>query len=96
MALAVAGRGTVDLAVGPLLAFINVSIFKLNMLGIVTGPFGVFFVALGLGGLYQLLFAAIVIWVRVQPIIAAPSGFLAQAGINLVILQRPGGPRRTS
>ena len=91
MALAVAGRGTVDLAVGPLLAFINVSIVKLNMLGIVTGPFGVFFVALGLGVLYQLLFAAIVIWVRVQPIIVALSGFLALSGINLVILQRPGG-----
>jgi ribose transport system permease protein len=91
MSLAVAGRGTVDLAVGPLLAFINVSIVKLNMLGIVTGPFGVFFVALGLGVLYQLFFAVIVIWVRVQPIIVALSGFLALTGINLVILPRPGG-----
>lgn len=91
MALAVAGRGTVDLAVGPLLAFINVSIVKLNMLGVVTGPFGVFFVALGLGVLYQLLFALVVIWVRVQPIIVALSGFLALSGINLVILPRPGG-----
>ena len=91
MALAVAGRGTVDLAVGPLMAFINVSIVKLNMLGVVTGPFGVFFVALGIGVLYQLLFASIVIWVRVQPIIVALSGFLALTGINLVILPRPGG-----
>jgi len=91
MALAVAGRGTVDLAVGPLLAFINVSIVKLNMLGIVTGPFGGFFVALGIGILYQLAFALIIIWVRVQPIIVALSGFLALSGINLVILPRPGG-----
>lgn len=91
MALAVAGRGTVDLAVGPLLAFINVSIVKLNMLEIVTGPFGGFLVALGIGVLYQLLFALIIIWVRVQPIIVALSGFLALSGINLVILQRPGG-----
>lgn len=91
MAIAVAGRGTVDLAVGPLLAFINVSIVKLNMIGAVTGPFGVFFVALGIGVLYQLLFASIVIWVRVQPIIVALSGFLALTGINLVILPRPGG-----
>ena len=91
MALAVAGRGTVDLAVGPLLAFINVSIVKLNMLGVVTGPFGVFIVALGLGVIYQLIFASIVIWVRVQPIIVALSGFLALTGINLVILPRPGG-----
>lgn len=91
MALAVSGRGTVDLAVGPLLAFINVSVVKLTMLGVISGPFGTFFVALGLGVLYQLLFALIVIWVRVQPIIVALSGFLALSGINLVILQRPGG-----
>ncbi|MCG8355014.1 MAG: ABC transporter permease [Kiloniellales bacterium] len=91
MALAVAGRGTVDLAVGPLLAFINVAIVKLNMLDLVTGPFGVFIVALGLGVLYQLFFAVVVIWVRVQPIIVALSGFLALSGINLVILPRPGG-----
>ncbi|RVA74094.1 hypothetical protein EN925_36990, partial [Mesorhizobium sp. M7A.F.Ca.US.006.04.2.1] len=91
MALAVAGRGTVDLAVGPLLAFINVTIVKLNGLGIVTGPFGVFLVALGIGVLYQLFFALIIIFVRVQPIIVALSGFLALTGINLVILPRPGG-----
>lgn len=91
MALAVAGRGTVDLAVGPLLAFINVSIVKLNGLDIVTSPIGVFLLALGIGVLYQLLFALIIIWVRVQPIIVALSGFLALSGINLVILPRPGG-----
>ncbi|WP_119389046.1 ABC transporter permease [Taklimakanibacter lacteus] len=91
MALAVAGRGTVDLAVGPLLAFINVSVVKLNGLGVVTSPLGVFIVALGIGVLYQLLFALIIIVVRVQPIIVALSGFLALTGINLVILPRPGG-----
>lgn len=91
MALAVTGRGTIDLAVGPLLAFINVSIVKLNMLGVVTGPFGGFLVALGIGVLYQILFALVIIWVRVQPIIVALSGFLALSGINLVILPRPGG-----
>lgn len=91
MALAVAGRGTVDLAVGPLLAFINVSVVKLNGLGVVTSPLGVFILALGIGVLYQLFFALIIIVVRVQPIIVALSGFLALTGINLVILPRPGG-----
>ena len=91
MALAVAGRGTVDLAMGPLVAFINVSVVKLTMLGVISGPFGTFLVALGLGVIYQLAFALIVIWVRVQPIIVALSGFLALTGINLVILPRPGG-----
>ena len=91
MALAVAGRGTVDLAVGPLVAFINVVVVKLNVLGLVTGPFGVFLVALGIGVLYQIAFAMLILFVRVQPIIVALSGFLALSGINLVILPRPGG-----
>ena len=91
MSLAVAGRGTVDLAVGPLVAFINVSVVTLNGLGLVTGPIGVCVVALGIGVLYQLLFALLILFVRVQPIIVALSGFLALSGINLVIMPRPGG-----
>lgn len=91
MVLAVAGRGTVDLAVGPLLAFINVVVVKLSTDGHLASPIATFIVAIGLGMLYQLLFALIIIIVRVQPIIVALSGFLALTGINLVILPRPGG-----
>jgi ribose transport system permease protein len=91
MAVALAGRGTVDLAVGPLLAFINVSIVSLNGLGLVTSPLGVFVVAIAIGVIYQILFALVIIVVRVQPIIVALSGFLALSGINRVILPRPGG-----
>jgi len=91
MALAVTGRGTVDLAVGPLLAFINVVVVKLSTAGHLSSPIATFLVAIGLGMLYQLFFALIVIYVRVQPIIVALSGFLALTGINLVILSRPGG-----
>ena len=91
MALAVAGRGTVDLAVGPLVAFINVTIVKLNGLDMVTSPLGVFLLALGIGVVYQVVFALLILFVRVQPIIVALSGFLSLSGINLVILPRPGG-----
>ena len=91
MSVALAGRGTVDLAVGPLLAFINVSIVSLNGVGLVTSPLGVFIVAIGIGVIYQILFALVIIVVRVQPIIVALSGFLALSGINRVILPRPGG-----
>ena len=91
MVLAVAGRGTIDLAVGPLLAFINVVVVKLSTSGILISPIATFIVALGLGMLYQLVFALVVIYVRVQPIIVSLSGFLALTGINLVILKRPGG-----
>jgi len=91
MVLAVAGRGTIDLAVGPLLAFINVVVVKLATAGYLTSAIATFIVALGLGMLYQLFFALVVIYVRVQPIIVALAGFLALTGINLVILPRPGG-----
>jgi ribose transport system permease protein len=91
MSVALAGRGTVDLAVGPLLAFINVSIVSLNGLGLITSPLGVFVVAIGIGVIYQILFALVIIVVRVQPIIVALSGFLALSGINRVIMPRPGG-----
>ena len=91
MSVAIAGRGTVDLAVGPLLAFINVIIVSLNELDLVTSPLGVFALALGIGIAYQVLFALVIIVVRVQPIIVALSGFLALSGINRVIMQRPGG-----
>lgn len=91
MSVALAGRGTVDLAVGPLLAFINVSIVSLNGLGLVTSPLGIFVVAIGIGVIYQIMFALVIIIVRVQPIIVALSGFLALSGINRVIMPRPGG-----
>jgi len=91
MSVAIAGRGTVDLAVGPLLAFINVVIVSLNELDLVTSPLGVFVLALAIGIAYQVLFALVIIIVRVQPIIVALSGFLALSGINRVIMKRPGG-----
>ena len=91
MVLAVSGRGTVDLAVGPLLAFINVVVVKLSTNGILTSPIATFIVAIGLGMIYQFVFALIIIFIRVQPIIVALSGFLALTGINLIILPRPGG-----
>jgi ribose transport system permease protein len=91
MSVAIAGRGTVDLAVGPLLAFINVTVVQLNDAQLVTAPIPVFVLALGIGLLYQFLFAIVIIYIRVQPIIVALSGFLALSGINLVILPRPGG-----
>jgi ribose transport system permease protein len=91
MAAAVAGRATVDLSIGPLIGFINVTLIQLNGLHIVTSPIAVFAYALFAGVAYQFAFALIVIYVRVQPIIVSLSGYLALSGLNLVILPRPGG-----
>lgn len=91
MATAFAGRATVDLSIGPLIGFINVTLIQLCGAEIVTSPIAVFAYALAAGVAYQLLFGLIVVYVRVQPIIVSLSGFLALSGINLVILPRPGG-----
>lgn len=91
MASVIAGRGTVDLSIGPLIGFINVTMVQLVTNGYFTNPFAFFGLAFLLGASYQLLFALIVVYVRVQPIIVSLSGFLALSGINLVILPRPGG-----
>jgi ribose transport system permease protein len=91
MATVMAGRGTVDLAVGPLIGFVNVTLIQLVGAGYLESPLATFAYVLAVGMAYQLLMALIIIFVRVQPIIVSLSGYLALTGINLVILPRPGG-----
>lgn len=91
MASVMSGRGTVDLSIGPLIGFINVTLIQLHGAGILTNPIAIFAYAILIGALYQFLFSLIVIYVRVQPIIVSLSGYLALSGMNLVILPRPGG-----
>ena len=90
-ALALAGRVTFDLSIGPLIGFINVTTIQLYAAGYIQSPVAYFICALAIGVIYQFLYALIVIFIRVQPIIVALSMFLAFSGINLVILPRPGG-----
>ncbi len=90
-ALALAGRVTVDLSIGPLIGFINVTTIQLYAAGYIQSPVAYFICAIAIGVIYQFLYALIVIFIRVQPIIVALSMFLAFSGINLVILPRPGG-----
>lgn len=89
--IAMAGRVGVDLSIGPLLGFINVSMIQLFAAEVITTPVGFFAYAIAAGVLYQISMGLIIVYVRVQPIIVALSGFLALVGLNLVILPRPGG-----
>ena len=89
--IAMAGRVSVDLSIGPLIGFINVSMVQLYAAKIITTPVEFFAYAIAVGVLYQLVVGLIIVYVRVQPIIVALSGFLALVGLNLVILRRPGG-----
>ncbi len=89
--IVMAGRGSVDLSIGPLLGFVNVSLIQLSSLGAVQSPIAVFLFAMAAGVAYQILMGLIVVYVRVQPIIVSLSGYLSLVGLNLVILPRPGG-----
>jgi len=89
--IAMAGRGGVDLSIGPFMGFINVSSIQLYAAGYLETPVGWFIYAISMGILWQLFYALIVCFVRVSPIIVSLAGYLAFAGINIVILPRPGG-----
>ena len=89
--IVMAGRGGVDLSIGPFMGFINVSSIQLYAHGYLQTPIGWFIYAIIIGLIWQLFYALIVVFVRVSPIIVALAGYLAFTGINLVILSRPGG-----
>lgn len=91
MATVIAGRVTVDLSIGPLIGFINVTLIQIYGAGGLQSPVSFVLYALAVGVLYQLVVGLIIVFVRVQPIIVALSGYLALSGLNLVILPRPGG-----
>ena len=89
--IAIAGRGGVDLSIGPLVGFVNVTIVVwLPAMGL-TSPAAVFGYAILMACLWQLILAFLIIYVRISPIIASLAGYMILSGINLVILPRPGG-----
>ena len=90
-AIVMAGRGGIDLSIGPLIGFINVGLIKSLEFGYVESPIAVFLYAIMVGVAYQLVMGLIIVYVRVQPIIVSLSGYLALVGLNLLILPRPGG-----
>ena len=89
--IVMAGRGGVDLSIGPFMGFINVSSIQLYAAGYLQTPVGWFIYAFAMGILWQFFYAIIVCFVRVSRIIVSLAGYLAFAGINIVILPRPGG-----
>ena len=89
--IVMAGRGGVDLSIGPFMGFINVSCIQLFAAGYLQSPVTFFVYAIFMGMLYQLFFALVVCFVRVSPIIVSLAGYLAFVGMNIVILPRPGG-----
>ena len=89
--IVMAGRASVDLSIGPLISFINVGMIQLIGLGFMESPIALFAYAIGVGVAYQVFMALIIVFVRVQPIIVALSGYLSLVGLNLIIMPRAGG-----
>ena len=89
--IVMAGRAGVDLSIGPLIGFINVSLIQLVGVGFMDSPIALFLFAMAAGIAYQILMGLIIVFVRVQPIIVSLSGYLALVGLNLMIMPRPGG-----
>ncbi|MEO1248735.1 MAG: ABC transporter permease [Pseudomonadota bacterium] len=89
--IALAGRGGVDLSIGPLVGFINVTIVTWLTPAGYDSPMAIFIYAIAAACIWQALLAAMIIYVRVSPIIVSLAGFMILQGINLVVLPRPGG-----
>ncbi|MEM6462652.1 MAG: ABC transporter permease [Pseudomonadota bacterium] len=89
--IAIAGRGGVDLSIGPLIGFVNVTIVVWLAENGITNPVFVFAYAIAAACVWQVLLACFIIYVRISPIIATLAGFMILQGVNLVILSRPGG-----
>ena len=90
-AIAMAGRGGVDLSIGPLIGFINVTMVTwLEPRGL-SHPVLVFAYAVLAAWIWYALLASVISLVRVSPIIVMLAGYMVLAGLNLVILPRPSG-----
>lgn len=89
--VALGSRGDVNLAVGPLMGFINVVLIHFFIGRGINAPGKIIAIAVILGALVQGLLGWTSVLLRVEPIIVALGGYLALAGLTLVVLPRPGG-----
>jgi ribose transport system permease protein len=85
------GRGSIELSIGPLMGFINVTLVKWFVENGMESPLIVCGYVILAGVIYELILGVIIVYVRVSPIIVSLSGYLVLTGVNLVVLQRPSG-----
>jgi len=90
-AIAIAGRGGVDLSIGPLLSLVNVTMITWLVGNGVSSPVALIAFAIAMAVAYELIVGALIATLRLQPIIVTLAGFLVLGGLNLTILEQPGG-----
>jgi len=95
MAIAVpflAGRGSIDVSVGPLMGLINVVLVQVLVTAVgITSPWILIPAALLLGMLSGALNGFLAAILRIQPIVATLGTYLIYAGLALTVLPSPAG-----
>lgn len=87
-----AGRGSIDVSVGPLIGLINVIVVHLVIMRAgIDAPLIIIPVALGLGLLSGMINGFLAAILRIQPIVATLGTYLFYTGLALVILPSPSG-----
>lgn len=87
-----AGRGSIDISVGPLMGLINVALIKWVLTGSgITSPLAVVTAALLLGLASGALNGFLAAVLRIQPIVATLGTYLIYAGLALTVLPAPAG-----
>lgn len=89
--IAMSAPAGIDLAIGPLVVFVNVTVVQWLVPNGFTNEFEVFAFAIALAVAFEVLQGLIINVVRLQPIIVTLSGYLVLGGVNLVVLPQAGG-----
>jgi len=88
-----AGRGGIDISVGPLMGFVNAIVIQWLFLTLgISSPLIIVPAALLIGALVGAANGFLATAVRIQPIVATLGTYLILAGITLTILPAPIGP----
>jgi len=88
-----AGRGGIDISVGPLMGFVNALVIQLLFLNLgISSPWIIVPAALLVGALVGAANGFLATILRIQPIVATLGTYLILTGITLTILPAPIGP----
>ncbi|MBN8952501.1 MULTISPECIES: ABC transporter permease [unclassified Rhizobium] len=88
-----AGRGGIDISVGPLMGFVNAIVIQALFLSSGIGsPFILIPAALAIGAAIGAINGFMATVIRIQPIVATLGTYLILTGVTLVILPAPVGP----
>lgn len=89
--IALSGPAGIDLAIGPLVVLVNVTLVQWLFQSGITEPVIVFAFAIGIACAFEVVQGLVIAFVRLQPVIVTLSGYLVLGGLNLVILPQAGG-----